>query len=613
MKRRFSFLLVIFLCVTAFTQPLQAADKEPRKILSGWIPYYSVKTVLPLVRKLPSAAPNVPGQPTVCDSSQYGPVENQAIESSYLFTNKDLMKEVMPFWYSLKSPTVIRDDYATGNPSWPIADTVCLMRRAGLQVIPTMTDGTDKLVLSGYLANAATRTTLVKTIVDLVTKNNFDGIDLDYEGFAFVDGNTTWSTTAPRWVTFIKELSVALHTNNKLLSVSTPYLYNPKEAQKGYFVYAWADIASSIDRLRIMTYDFSVAKPGPMGPLSWTEKTIQYAISVMSASKVYMGLPGYGRDWITSVNGKCPTSAPPGLIGGAKAATFKMNYATAKAAIDGAMPTFNEQYSEVTYSYTQNYNGLTAAGASTACTVNRTVWYQNARSYADRMALVAKYRLGGAAIWTLGMEEIAATTEIRNAALAIAPDPVVSTMSLENINQGAINYGNLFMVKGLLTLKDKTPIAGLTVALEIKRPNETGWIKITDLVTALDGTVTTPMTLGGTASIRLTTAGTWERSESVSSEEKITVKSLLQIDRPVSVLKTMPIAIKAQLLPRLIGKSANLQKNVNGKWQNIGTASISDATGMFIFTTSEPKRGVVTMRVQVVGDIASAPFAIVIR
>jgi hypothetical protein len=613
MKRRFSFALSFLLLVTAFAQPLQAADKEPRKILSGWIPYYSVKTVLPLVRKLPSAAPNVAGQPSICDASQYGPAENQAIESSYLFTNKDLMKEVMPFWYSLKSPTVIRDDYVSGNPSWPMADTVCLMRRAGLQVIPTMTDGTDKLVLSGYLANAATRATLVKTIVDLVVKNNFDGIDLDYEGFAFVDENTTWSKTAPRWVAFVKELSVALHASNKLLSVSTPYLYNPNEVQKGYFVYAWADIASSIDRLRIMTYDFSVARPGPMGPLSWTEKTIQYAISVMSASKVYMGLPGYGRDWITSVNGKCPTSAPPGLIGGAKAATFKMNYADAKAAIDGAVPIFNEQYSEVTYNYKQSYNGLSATGAATACTVNRTVWYQNARSYADRMALVAKYRIGGAAIWTLGMEEVGATTQIRNVALAIAPDPVVNTMSLENINQGSVNYGNLFTVKGLITLKDKTPIGGITVALEIKRPGESMWTKITDLVTALDGTITTPMTLGGDASIRLTTVGTWERAESVSAEEKIAVKSLLQIDRPVSVLKTMPITIKAQLLPKLLGKSANLQKNVNGKWQNIGTATVSDVNGLFTFTTSEPKRGVITMRVQVVGDIASAPFAIVIR
>jgi hypothetical protein len=613
MKRRFGFTLSIVLLITAFVQPIQAADKEPRKVLSGWIPYYSVKTVLPLVRKLPSATPNVAGQPSVCDASQYGPAENQAIESSYLFTNKDLMKEVMPFWFSLKSPTVIRDDYVSGNPSWPMADTVCLMRRAGLQIIPTMTDGTGKLVLSEYLSNAATRTTIVNTIVDLVVKNNFDGIDLDYEGFAFVDGNNTWSKTAPRWVALVKELSLALHAKNKLLSVSTPYLYDPKEKQKGYFVYAWADIASSIDRLRIMTYDYSVAKPGPMGPLSWTEKTIKYAVSIMSASKVYVGLPGYGRDWITSVNGKCPTSAPPGLIGGAKAATFKMNYAAAKAAIDGAVPTYNEQYGEATYSYTQTYNGLSATGASTACTVNRTVWYQNARSFAERMALVAKYRLGGAAMWTLGMEDAVATNEIRAAALAIAPDPVVNTMTLENIDKGSINYGNLFTVKGLITLKDKTPIAGLNVALEIKRSGESAWTKITDLVTALDGTITSPMTLGGDAAIRLTTVGTWERAESVSAEQKIAVKSLIQIDRQVSVSKGAVITIKAQLLPKLVGKSANLQKNINGKWQNVGVASISDANGLFTFTASEPKRGVVTMRVQVVGDIASATFAIVIR
>jgi hypothetical protein len=613
MKRRIGFALSLLLLFTVAVQPLQAVEKEPRKILSGWIPYYSVKTVLPLVRKLPSAAPSVAGQPAICDASQYGPAENLAIENSYLFKNRDLMREVMPFWFSLESPTVIRDDYVSGNPSWPMADTVCLMRRAGLQVIPTMTDGTDKLVLSEYLSNATTRTTLVKTIVELVMKNDFDGIDLDYEGFAFVDGNSTWSKTAPRWVAFVKELSVALRANKKLLSVSTPYLYNPNEAQKGYFVYAWAEIATSIDRLRIMTYDYSVAKPGPMGPLSWTEKTIQYAISVMPASKVYMGLPGYGRDWITSVNGKCPTSAPPGLIGGAKAATFKMNYAAAKAAIDGAIPIYNEKYGEATYNYSQSYNGLSASGASTACTVNRTVWYQNARSFAERMALVAKYRLGGAAMWTLGMEEVEATTQIRNAALAIAPDPVINTMTFEGVDQGSVYYGNLFTVKGQFTLKDKTPIAGLTVSLEIKRLNESAWTKITDLVTANDGSVMTPMTLGGDALIRLTTLGTWERSESVSKEEKISVKSLIQIDRPVSVSKGAVFTIKAQLLPKNVGKSANLQKNINGKWQNIGTVSISDLNGVFVFSATEPKRGVVTMRIQVIGDIASEQFAIVIR
>jgi len=520
MKRFTAFALTLITIATLTThittaQTASAADKPPRKVVTGWLPYYSVRTIMPLVRKLPTAQPTVAGKPPVCDASQYGPAENQAIESSYLFRNKDLMKEVMPFWFSIKSPTVIRNDYATGNPSWPMADTVCLIRRAGLQVIPSMTDGTGKLELSNYLADPATRTTIVKTIVDLVLTNNFDGIDLDYEGFAFVDGNTTWTKTAPRWVALVKELSVALRSHNKLLSISTPYVYDPKEKQKGYFVYAWADVASSIDRLRIMTYDYSVARPGPIGPISWTEKTLKYAVSIMSPSKVYIGLPGYGRDWITSVQGKCPVNAPPGLKGGAKAATFKTSYALTKAAIDKATPVFDEKFSEATYSYMQTYNGLSATGASTECTVNRTVWYQNDRSYAERMALVAKYRLGGATLWTLAMESPEATLELRKAALAIAPDPVVNTLSIEGAPLNTINYAGLFTVKGLLTLKDKTPIAGLKVSLEIKRANETVWSKVTELVTGVDGTFSTPMTLGGNAALRLTTLGTGIQGESV--------------------------------------------------------------------------------------------------
>jgi tRNA modification GTPase len=138
--------------------------------------------------------------------------------------------------------------------------------------------------------------------------NGFDGIDLDFEGFAFVDGNKTWTKTAPNWVQFIKELSTQLHLSQKLLSVTTPYAFDPSEKQKGYTVYAWADIAASIDRLRIMTYDYSVAKPGPIGPIAWTEKTLKYAISIMPASKVFIGLPGYGRGWSYKIH--CILSVP---------------------------------------------------------------------------------------------------------------------------------------------------------------------------------------------------------------------------------------------------------------------------------------------------------------
>ena len=614
-RKTTSFLVVLItlfgLVVPSSVHTATANNKEPRKIVTGWIPYYSIDRVLPRVRKLTPSIPTGVNQQAVCDSSQYGPTENAAIENSYLFRNKDLMKEVLPFWFSLKSPTLIRNDYTTGNPSWPMADTVCLMRRAGMQIIPTMTDGTAKLVLAGYLANPTTRTTIVNSIVNLVNVNGFDGIDLDYEGFAFVDGNTTWTRTAPLWVAFIKELSVAMRANKKILSVTTPYLYDPTERQKGYFVYAWADIASSIDRLRIMTYDFNVAKPGPNAPISWVDKTIRYAISIMPSSKVYVGLPGYGRDWITAVQGKCPVSAPPGLKAGAKAATFLMVNAERKAAIDNAVPVFDTTVSEATYSYTQTYNGLTADGASTSCTVNRTVWYQNSRSYAERMALVSKYRLGGAALWTLGMEDQMSTTEMRNAALAMAPDVVVSTMTLSGVSEGSIGYADQFTVNGLFTLKDKSPIVGLPVSVEINRGGI--WTKVAELFTDATGAITTPMVLANSAGIRLTTIATWERTESITPEQLVAVKSKILIDRPNSVARTSAFTIKAQLLPQVAGKSAVLQRFVNGKWQNVGPAVNSDASGVISFNSVENNRGILTLRIQVGTDVTSEIFAIIIR
>ena len=614
-RKTTSFLVIAFtlfgLLIPGSIQTATANNKEPRKIVTGWIPYYSIDRVLPRVRKLTPSIPTGVNQPALCDSSQYGPAENAAIENSYLFRNKDLMKEVLPFWFSLKSPTLIRNDYTTGNPSWPMADTVCLMRRAGMQIIPTMTDGTAKLVLAGYLANPTTRTTIVNSIVNLVNVNGFDGIDLDYEGFAFVDGNTTWTRTAPLWVAFIKELSVAMRANKKILSVTTPYLYDPSERQKGYFVYAWADIASSIDRLRIMTYDFNVAKPGPNAPISWVDKTIRYAISIMPASKVYVGLPGYGRDWITAVQGKCPVSAPPGLKAGAKAATFLMVNAERKAVIDNAIPVFDASVSEATYSYTQTYNGLTADGASTSCSVNRTVWYQNSRSYAERMALVSKYRLGGAALWTLGMEDQMATTEMRNAALAMAPDVVVSTMNLSGLNQGSVFYADQFTVNGLFTLKDKSPIAGLPVSVEINRGGT--WTKVAELLTDATGAITVPLVLANSAGIRLTSLGTWERTESITPEQLVAVKSKILIDRPNSVSRSSTFTVRAQLLPQVAGKSAVLQKFVNGKWQNVGTPLTSDTSGVFSFNSVENSRGILTLRVQVGTDITSETFAIIIR
>ena len=565
--------------------PTAKADNPPRKILTGWIPYYSMKTSLP-------AALN----------------------------NADLIKEVMPFWYTLKyngksKSIVVTDLYTPANPSVPISEPLNALRGAGFQIIPTITDGTDKGVLSDLLANSGSRAQIVGAIVSMVKANNYDGIDLDFEGFAFVDGNTTWKMTAPRWVAFVKDLSAALHAEKKVLSVSTPYVLNPTEAQKGYYVYAWADIASSIDRLRIMTYDYSVAKAGPLGPITWAERTVKYATSIMPASKVFVGVPGYGRDWVTAVDGTCPANVASAVKVGAKAATFVMRDAQTLAASYGVVPVYNEAYGEVTFTYQKVYNGLTAAGLSTTCTATRTAWYQDTRGYALRAALVTKYRIGGITAWTLGMEEPLAMETIRQAAKAIAPDQVTAALTSD---MSEISYGDPITLTGSLTIKDKSPVTNTLVRIEGKSATDTDWRTLTTATTGLDGTFTKPILLSKPMSLRISSDATWERSEGLSPEISIGVSRLVTISAPATVKAGAPLSISGFVRPRVAGSFVTLSVLVNGKWQVVGTPMNTDAQGTFTFALTEPRRKVASYKVSVAADttwalLESPTFSILIR
>lgn len=587
-KVRRSFIGVIAvaaLFLPLISAPISTADNPPRKIMTGWVPYYSMKTALPDV-----------------------------------LNNIDLIKEVMPFWYTLKfdgkaKVAVVTDLYAPANPSVPISEPLNAMRNAGLSIIPTITDGTDKLVLAGLLKNPVSRTQIVSAIMNLVRTNNYDGIDLDFEGFAFVDGNATWASTAPSWVAFVKELSVALRAEKKILSVSTPYVLNPNDAQKGYFVYAWAAIASSIDKLRIMTYDYSVSKVGPLGPITWAERTVQYAVSIMPASKVFVGVPGYGRDWVTAVTGVCPANVVNSVKAGAKAATFVMRDAAALAATYGAVPRYDEKFGEMTFSYQKVYNGTTATGLATSCTASRTAWYQDARGWALRAALVTKYRIGGITAWTFGMEEPLAMESIRQVAKEIAPDQVTVSASIDN---SIIDYGNPITVTATFSIKDKSPVAGVPVRIEGKSAGDTNWRTLATVVTGPDGKFEKAVLVGKSTAVRVYSDSSWERTEGSSSEFPIVVNRLLVISAPGTVKASQTTVITGNIRPRAAGASVQLEKLVGKEWKPVDQAVMTDSQGNFSLNLPAQSRGVSSYRISVAADslwsvISSPTFNIIVR
>ena len=579
-------LVFSFLTATMFSAPSSSAQEAaPRKILTGWIPYYSMKTALPAV-----------------------------------LNNADLIKEVMPFWYTLKysaqtKTASITDLYAPANPSIPISQPLAALRGANLQIIPTITDGTAKGVLAGLLKSPTSRKQIISTIMNLIQVNNYDGIDIDFEGFAFVDGNTTWKATAPLWVNFIKELSVEIRAQNKVLSVSTPYVLNPADKQKGYFVYAWADIAPYIDKLRIMTYDYSVSKVGPIGPITWAERTVKYAVSIMPASKVFVGVPGFGRDWVTAVSGVCPANVAKTVKAGAKAATFVMRNAVSLAATYGATPTYNEQFGEMTFTYQKVYNGTTASGLSTSCTATRTAWYQDTQGWALRAALVTKYRIGGITSWTFGMEEPLAMESIRAVAKEIAPDQVNVTAS---VDKSEISYGEAIAIDSTFAIKDKSPLVNIPVRIEAKSATDETWRLLTTATTDAEGKIAKSLILGKSTTLRLYTQSSWERSEGISQEISINVLRRIVMNPPTSVKSGKAFTLAGSARPKAAGSEVVLEKLVNNAWTVVDESVITDSDGVFTFELPAQTRSILTLRVSLREDadwtsVTGQTFNIIIR
>ena len=254
-----------------------AAAPTPRRIVSGW-DYFSSTTSTSL---------------------------------SGLAANADLFTDVSPFWYSAQwtgsTSRIAAASYAANR-----ATVLPALRATGVKVMPTITDGMAARRMAAVLNATTTRAKLVAQIVALVTTDAYDGIDLDFEGFAFNDGSSSWATTRPGWIAFVTQLSAGLHAHGKQLSITVPAGSATSSDSTGYWVYAWSQIGPSVDRLRIMAYDYSPSTPGPISPFAWVQRVIAHAVTQVASGKIQIGVAAYGRDWYTGTSGTCPTLAPVG-------------------------------------------------------------------------------------------------------------------------------------------------------------------------------------------------------------------------------------------------------------------------------------------------------------
>lgn len=199
-----------------------------------------------------------------------------------IIDNADVIDEVNPFWYGPSlDGTLFMFDGAEDEEK--LAD----WREAGIKIVPTIAT----TAASAMIEDSEIRAFHIGEIVALIERMDYDGIDIDYEGFAL--------HTRDDFSIFIEELADTLHANNRLLTMAV----HAKTADVAFYEAAtaqdWERLTSAVDIFRIMTYDYhnraSIA--GAIAPLPWVNDVVAYASTLTDLSKVRLGLHFYGYSW----------------------------------------------------------------------------------------------------------------------------------------------------------------------------------------------------------------------------------------------------------------------------------------------------------------------------
>ncbi len=519
------------------------AAQEPRRYLSGWLPYWSTQT-----------------------------------STTSFTTNSDLFSDISPFWHDARwdGSKVYIHDHLT---STAMTAALASLRGKGVKILPSITDGTGKGRMAATLDAPAKRAAHIQDIVDLVLRNGYDGIDLDYETFAYTDGSSTWKDTKPDWTAFVNELSAALHAQGKLLSVTVP----PQGASPGdYWVYNYGGIAGAVDVLRIMAYDYSVGSPGPIAPLPWVQKVAAAAVTMVPKSKVQLGIPVYGRNWYTGKTGTCPVGQE--INDGSYSMTS--GNALASLAEDGVAPsqiTRDATSGELTVSYSITYQGLTAKGKKTDCTVSRKAYFADATSVADRVRVARSLGLAGAALWTIGGESADQWPALRKAVGTVKDDPGAPRTATVKI--GAPKFVTKGQ-KGSFSAQvnvDGKPSGGGRAVLQANPAGKGGWRDVASKKVPKNGQVVFSYALPRSSAVRVSVTAANARKAARSAALSTKVRASVSVKSAIIAFTGQKVRLTGSVAPGRKGVKVMRQRLVDGKWETFGVTK-TKAGGAYRFS-----------------------------
>lgn len=225
----------------------------------------------------------------------------------------DLFDSISPFAYVVSGTASFVDKSGISKNQW---DKLFLeAKKKKVEIIPTILWG-DKIKIHAMLASPEQRAAHVAAINELALKNQFDGVDIDYEAKYLSDKDL--------FSDFLLQLRATFASGGKKLvcTVEGRTSENPPSSLAKNVRFPWANdyavLNQVCDRVRIMAYDEYYLKygsnafstPTPIfqsvsnASLSYVQNILQYATTRIEPQKIVLGIPTYGYEFSYSTSTK---------------------------------------------------------------------------------------------------------------------------------------------------------------------------------------------------------------------------------------------------------------------------------------------------------------------
>ena len=244
-------------------------------------------------------------------------------------------------------------------------------------IVPTVTNVDDNGprtdLAENMLNDRAQLTAHINLLVDLAVQKLYSGYNLDYEGLTPVDLDA--------YTAFVKQLASALHSRQKILSVTLPLPKPISEDQWDTAGYNWALIGRYADEVKIPVLPDIHAYEGDT-PL--VDQYLQWSVGQVDRYKLQISMSLLGRDesgtqyspvsYVNALKLLGPISVPQQVRPG-DTVTFELPKLRAAGGI---------QHHDPSGLFYFNYKDDKGA--------QHTVWLENADSLANNIAFLFKYQ-----------------------------------------------------------------------------------------------------------------------------------------------------------------------------------------------------------------------------